>query len=169
MKSLLKSLVQGVAGVLVGAFIVAAAQLPFPAVNGPYLGDGNNNLYQITQAYVSGSGHGTGTGISASQTSGQTNCTATGLVNMIHSITTSASTGYICLPTAYSGRQVVYYNSTTQTIDVYGSNTPFAGAGGTNDTINGTTGSTAYTGLTTLKTMICHAYANGAWSCGSIS
>ena len=145
-----------------------AASLPLPAVNGPYLGDALINLYTIAKAHLSGSGYGSGASVTViSQTSGQSNCTQTGLTNMMHNLGTSASTGYICLPTAQSGRLVMYLNATGQTIDIYSSATSYVS--GTADTINGTAGTTAYTGLTTGKNLICFSPLNGAWACGAIS
>lgn len=145
-----------------------AASLQPPAINGPWLGDQNTNLYSVTKAIILGSGFGTGAAITTiSQTSGQSNCTQTGLTNMMHYLETSAGTGYICLPTALSGRLVLYLNATGQTIDVYSSATSYTS--GTADTINGTAGTTPYTGLTNGKNLLCFSPANGIWACGAIS
>jgi hypothetical protein len=150
---------------LVASVVISlGAQLPLPAVNGPYLGDQLNNLYAITQAYITGSGFGAHTKISASQTSGQANCTQLD-ANAQQEITTSAGTGYICLPTAIAGKELNIGNGTTQTIDIYSS--AVSAVAGTADTINGTAGTTAYTGLTGNKNTTCFAPSNGAWYCGS--
>jgi hypothetical protein len=58
-------------------------------------------------------------------------------------------------------------NGAGLTIDLYSSATSYVS--GTADTINGTAGTTAYTGLTTGKNALCFAANNGAWYCGSIS
>jgi hypothetical protein len=164
MFKMLKQLAIALGLVLGGALVALGATLPLPAVNGPYLGDQNNNLYQITLAYIQGAGYGQATVSTIDQTIGQTNCTPTGLSNnMLTFLKTSASTGYICLPPAIAGRRVEYYNGTGQTINIYGSNSPFVA--GTADTINTTAGSTAYASMTTGKNTVCFAYANGAWSC----
>jgi cellobiose-specific phosphotransferase system component IIC len=147
-------------------FVIAAvaAELPLPAVNGPYLGDMANNLYQITNAYHRLSGISTSAGLSVSQTVGQANCTQLGL-NGMQEITTSAAAGYVCLPTAYSGKMIVIANATGQTINIYGSNTFFTP--GTQDNINTVVGSTAYANLTTHKTAICSSASNGNWYCAT--
>lgn len=152
--------------IALGAFltgtIALAAQFPLPGVNGPTLGDSLSNLYSLSVAYTNDHGKATHAGLSVSQTSGQTNCTQ--LDNSaFQEVHTSSSTGYVCLPTAYSGRRQTIFNATSQTIDIYASNTPFTP--GTADTINTTAGGTAYTGLTTHKTTICSATANGSWGC----
>jgi len=142
-----------------------AAQIPLPGVNGPYLGDQNNNLYTLTLSYIQNSGQGAHAGISASQTSGQVNCTQLDS-NALQQVTTSASTGYVCLPTAYSGKSILIGNGVSgQTIDIYSSATSYTS--GTADTINGTAGTSAYTGLSTGKNTLCFAPANGAWYCSS--
>lgn len=156
-------------GLVLLGFIVANASALVPAaVNGPWLGDNLSNIWSLTNAHILGSGYGVGNAITTiDQSSGQSNCTATGNANMLHYLKTSASTGYICLPTANSGRFILYLNATGQTIDVYGSNTSFVP--GTQDTINGTTGSTAYTAMVSGKNLLCFSPANGLWACGVIS
>jgi hypothetical protein len=162
---MIRKLLYATLGLAACCAIAWGAAQPLPGINGPSLGDPAANLYTLTQAYLSGSGFGTGasSGISPSQTSGQANCTQTGLTNKLHYLKTSAGTGYICLPVAASGRDIKYYNATGQTIDVY--STPNGFTPGTADTINGTAGTSAYTSLTTGKNMECFAYANGAWTC----
>lgn len=154
--------------ILASVAIAWAAQLPLPAVNGPYLGDQLNNLYAITQAYITGSGYGSHGGLSVSQTSGQANCTQLDS-NALQEVKTSASTGYVCLPAAISGKEILIGNAAGQTIDLYGAPTTASAVLGTQDTINGTTGSTPYTGMTTGKNVLCFAPANGTWYCGAIS
>lgn len=148
------------------SFAALAAQLPLPGTNGPSLGDFTTNLYTLTQAYTQLARVGNHSSLSVSQTAGQANCTQLD-ANALQQIATSASTGYVCLPTAVSGKLVVVYNGTGQSVSIYSSASSFTS--GTADTINGTAGSTAYTGMTTLKTAICAAVANGTWACGSIS
>ena len=158
----------GLAIALAAVAWLHAAPLQPPAVNGPWLGDQVNNIATLVNAHILGSGYGTGAAITTiDQTSGQANCTQTGLKNMLHYLQTSASTGYICLPTAVSGRLVMYLNATGQTIDVYGSAASFTS--GTQDKINGTAGDSAYTGLTSGKNLICFSPANGLWACGAVS
>ena len=149
-----------------GASYALAAQLPLPAVNGPYLGDEQNNLWQLTTAYETSSGLQSTSGLSVSQTSAQANCTQLGSA-ALQEIKTSASTGYVCLPTAFSGRVIRIGNATGSTIDIYSSATSFTS--GTTDTINTVAGTTAYTGLTTHISTTCFAPTNGAWYCASSS
>lgn len=156
----------GFALVVLGFLTAFAAQLPLPAVNGPYLGDQLNNLYAITNAYIQGSGHGLHAGLSVSQTATQAACTQLDS-NVFQEVKTSAGTGSVCLPAAVSGKFIFIGNAAGQTIDLFGSATPFVS--GTQDTINGTAGTSAYTGVTTGKSAICWAPANGAWYCGAIS
>jgi hypothetical protein len=174
---MVKNFLVGALGGLV-AFVLLAASLavgspttlPLPGVNGPSLGDPTTNLYSLTFAY------GTQTGLFSSdvttidQTSGQANCTQIGnsaITSSLHRLKTSAGTGYICLPTAIAGRVIYFGNATGQTIDIYSSAASYTS--GTADTINGTAGSTAYTGLTTGKNAVCFTPVNGVWYCSSIS
>lgn len=154
---------------LIGALAFGAA-LPLPGGgSGPQLGDPVTNLYTLTQAYTMGRGLANLGTLSASQTNSQTGCTQLSqapqysLVN----VSTSSSTGALCLPTAYSGSWVVIANSTSQTINLYSSLVSFTP--GTTDNINTSAGSSAYAGLTTHKVAICYAVANGSWFCGSVS
>jgi hypothetical protein len=164
----MRKILMTTAAILASVAIAWAAQLPLPAVNGPYLGDQLNNLYAITQAYITGSGYGARGGLSVSQTSGQANCTQLDS-NALQEVKASASTGYVCLPAAISGKEILIGNAAGQTIDLYGAPTTASAVLGTQDTINGTTGSTPYTGMTTGKNVLCFAPANGAWYCGAIS
>jgi hypothetical protein len=150
--------------VLLGA--LAHAALVLPGVQGPYLGDFQTNLYTIVQAIQLDNGRNSHVGLSVSQTSAQANCTQLDLSGL-QEVKTSAGTGYVCLPTAVAGKVVRIGNASGQTIDLYSSAQSFVA--GTADTINGTAGTTAYTGLTSGKTALCAAIANGAWYCGSIS
>lgn len=144
--------------------VVAHATIPLPSVNGPSLGDASANIYSIVNAITQNSQMGFSSGLSVSQTSGQANCTQLGS-NALQEIKTSAAAGYVCLPTAVAGKEVLIANATGQTINVYSSAASFAS--GTADTINGTAGTTAYTGLTTGKNADCFVPANGAWYCAS--
>lgn len=161
---MLRKLAYGFIGLLATGLVAYGAVLPYPAVNGPYLGDQLNNLYTITQALITMSGFQSSPGLSVSQTVGQANCTQLN-ASAMQEVKTSASTGYICLPPAFSGKEVNIGNATTQTIDIYSSAN--GAVSGTADTINGTAGSTPYTGLTSGKNASCFAPANGAWYCGS--
>jgi hypothetical protein len=174
----MKNFLSSLAGALTGGLLLLASfalatptTLPLPSVQGPFLGDFGNNLYTLTQSYIAGQGLGATDLGSVSQTSGQANCTAIGVSGMnystLHRVTTSASTGYVCLPTALAGRIVYIANATGQTIDLYSNAVSYTS--GTADTINTTAGTTAYTGLTTHKMTICQSPVNGAWFCGSIS
>jgi len=167
----------GLTGAVLGSLLLASAAvwavpttLPLPAIPGPYLGDFGNNLYTLTQNYLAGSGHGAVNLGSVSQTSGQANCTQIGVSGQndstLFQVTTSASTGYVCLPTAIAGRVVYISNATTQTINLYSN--PVSYTSGTADKINNVAGNTAYlNGIATLHTTICVAPTNGNWFCGS--
>ena len=134
-----------------------------PSVTGPWLGDSYFNIYTLWRAHTQDSGHNFVPSISASQTSGQANCTQLA-ADALMQISTSASTGYVCLPTAVGGKIVSIAMVPAQTLDIYSSATSYVS--GTADTINGTAGSTAYTANTgTNKQTICFAPNNGAWSC----
>lgn len=134
-----------------------------PSVNGPWLGDQVVNLYTVWRAITWDGGVSVTPAISVSQTSGQANCTQ--LSNDgFQQITTSASTGYACLPTAQAGKRTTIVMTPAQTLDIYSSAVSFVS--GTADTINGTAGTTPYTTNTgSNKTTICIAPANGAWNC----
>ena len=150
----------GFALVMLG--FVAHATIPLPGDTGPSLGDPSANIYSLTNAITLNNQMGYTSGISVSQTSAQANCTQLNN-NPLQEIKTSASTGYVCLPTATPGRQMQIGNATTQTIDIYGSAATFVS--GTQDTINGTTGTTPYTGLTSGKNADCFSPTGGAWYC----
>lgn len=93
----------------------------------------------------------------------QASCTALVFpMNNITTATTQANASF-CLPTATAGREVYIGNGSGVTINIFGSNTPFVA--GTQDTINTTAGSTAYTSTTTTKNANCFAPANGTWFC----
>ena len=161
--------------VLVG-FVAAQANVSlfwgYPAgsagtpTQGPWLGDNYYNIYTIFVAHTRLAGVGFLSLTTISQTSAQANCTQLGNDGLIEA-KTSASTGYLCLPAAIAGKMVFIGNATGQTIDLYSSATSYLAAGA--DTINGTIGTTAYTGLTNGKNAVCFAANNGAWYCGSIS
>jgi|HubBroStandDraft_1064217.scaffolds.fasta_scaffold24801_3 hypothetical protein len=153
-----------VLGLVLAASCAWATQLPLPAVNGPYLGDQLNNLYQVTLAYITESGMESHPSLSASQTAGQANCTQLDQ-SALQEVLTSASTGYVCLPPAQSGKEVLIANASGQTIDLYGSATP--AVSGTQDYINGTIGTTAYTNLTNGKSADCFVPHTGFWYCSS--
>jgi hypothetical protein len=163
----------GFALVLLGFFAAQANVSPFwgggtvaPGTPGPWLGDSTFNINNLFRAIARGDGRAYAPSLSVSQTSGQANCTQLNADNL-QQITTSASTGYVCLPSGGAGKEIVIYNGTTQSISIYANATN--AVSGTTDTINGTVGSTAYTGLTTLKTTTCYTVNNGVWSCGTTS
>lgn len=132
-----------------------------PSTFGPWLGDNVFNIGNLWQSITNDDGRNFWPAISVSQTAAQANCTQ---LNPGYSqITVSAATGYACLPTAYGGRVVRIVNSTSQTVDLYGSARSFTR--GVQDTINGTDGATAYTGMTTGLALACFAPANGVWIC----
>lgn len=136
-----------------------------PSTNGPWLGDSNFNINTLYLAHERLAGHGYAPSLSVSQTSAQANCTQLGN-DGFQQIATSAAAGYVCLPTAQPGKAIMIANATGQTINLYSSATGYAG---TADNINGTVGTTAYTGLTTGKTAICFVPAANNWYCGAIS
>lgn len=144
--------------------VVAHATIPLPGINGPSLGDFNANIYSIVNAITQNSQMGFSPALSVSQVLGQANCTQLNN-NALHEIKTSASTGGVCLPTATAGKEILIGNASGQTINLYSSATSFTT--GTQDTINGTAGTTAYTGLTSGKNADCFVPANGAWYCAS--
>jgi hypothetical protein len=145
---------------------LSAQTLSLPGTPGPSLGDFNTNLYTVAKAIIAGSGVGVGNALSVSQSSGQSNCTALGTVNMVHNVTTSASTGYVCLPAAIPGFFKNILNQTSQTIDIYGSASPNQYVPGTQDTINGTVGSTAFL-LGAHQQAQCIVGTGGAWNCAT--
>ena len=132
-----------------------------PSVTGPWLGDNNFNIHSLFMAISNNEGRNFWPALSVSQTAAQANCTQ---LNPGYSqITVSAGAGYVCLPTAYGGREVKVVNGTSQTVNVYSSAASFTR--GTTDTINGTAGTTLYAGMTTGLLMVCIAPANGVWNC----
>ena len=152
---------------LLASVVLASAQtLPLPGIPGPSLGDFNTNLYTLTKGVEAGSTVGVGSALSVDQSSGQSNCTQLGTVNMVHDIKTSASTGYVCLPAAVPGFYKVIMNETGQSISIYGGGTSANQyLPGTQDTINGTVGSTPFTGLIAHAQAICVVGTGGAWTC----
>jgi hypothetical protein len=154
--------------VMLGAVSMAAVspywQSTTPGTQGPWLGDNNFNIFTLWRAFVTSSGYSFTSGLSVSQTATQVACTQLN-TDGIQEVKTSAGTGSVCLPTAVAGKQIYIGNASGQTIDIFASNTPFTV--GTADTINGTAGSSAYTGLTNGKNTDCFAAANGAWYCTS--
>jgi hypothetical protein len=172
----LSNFLSGLAGAVLGSLVLAAASvwavpttLPLPAIPVPYLGDFGNNLSTLTQSYLAGSGHGTVNLGSVSQTNTQAACTPIGPANdsKLYVITTSASTGSVCLPTANAGKEVIISNASASTVNLYGSNI-FA-VPGTQDTINGSAGNNPYNKLITLMTAICVAPVTGKWNCGAFT
>jgi hypothetical protein len=149
----------------VGITLMAHATLSLPGVNGPFLGDQNTNLYSVANAINNFNQLAFTPAISASQTSGQANCTQ--LTTPLNDVTVSASTGYVCLPTATGGRVVWIYNISGQTIDIYSSAASFTP--GTADTINNTAGTIPYTPLVTTAKVMCFSPANGVWACSEIA
>jgi len=146
--------------VLLGVGAHATLQLP---VQGPSLGDPNTNIYTLAQAVNQNNQLAFSPALVAN---GTTQATCTVIVNPLNNFTTVASNGSVCLPQAFAGAEVFIANAGANTIQLFGSNTPFKS--GTQDTINGTTGSTAYTGVTTTNLAAqCFSPANGAWFCSA--
>jgi len=171
MKLLSLARAAGVAFALVLLGAVAQANLAghwngtTPSVQGPWLGDTNVNIYTLWTATTNQTGRTYWPALSVSQTAAQANCTQ--LNTGVSEVKTSAATGYVCLPTGNAGRVVMIGNASGQTIDIYGSAS--TAVSGTQDTINGTVGTTAYTGLTTGKSTVCFTANAGAWYCGSVN
>jgi hypothetical protein len=133
-----------------------------PGTTGPWLGDSTFNISSLYVAHARLAGIGYNPNLSVSQTSAQANCTQLNN-DGLQQVKTSAATGYVCLPTAVSGKIVMISNPSASTIDIYSSAQSYVS--GTADTINGTAGTTAYTSLTTGLNTICFAPNNGAWNC----
>lgn len=136
----------------------------FPSVTGPWLGDSNYNINSLFTAAARDTGHGFAPNLSVSQTNSQAACTALPNDGFIQ-ITTSASTGAVCLPPAIAGKRVMVANATGQTINFYGSNSPFMV--GTQDTVNGVNGNISNFNNPGVALSICIAANNGAWYCKS--
>ena len=154
-----------VVGLVIGLAVSANATIVNSGPPGPWLGDSLLNLSTLWQALTYDNQVGYVNITSVSQTSGQANCTqlsgTTPMTNLASGA--SAGTGYICLPTATAGREYYIGNATGQTIDIYSSAT--TAVSGTQDTINGTTGTTPYTNLTSGKNANCFSPATGTWYC----
>lgn len=139
---------------------------PPSVTGGPWLGD---TIFNIGSLFTTGiqqdAGRGFKPGISVSQSSGQANCTQLNS-DAFQQLSTSASTGYVCLPTAVAGKRITIANATGQSIDIYSSATSFVA--GTADDINGSAGTSAYTGLSSSNAIaLCVAANNGFWYCMS--
>lgn len=151
--------------VLLGALAHGALQLP--GVQGPFLGDQNTNLYSVAQAINLNNQNAASAALGAPNANVQATCTA--IVNPLNLVTTSVSTGSLCLPPAVAGRIVMIGNGTSNGLNLFGANAPFTP--GTADTINGSTGATANTTVlpsassTANKNAFCFSPANGAWNC----
>lgn len=139
---------------------MARATLNIDVPNGPSLGSQNINPFTLATAIANNNQQNFATIVPGAANT-QSTCTvvATPLVN----IASSVANGSICLPKAIGGQTIKVLNTSGQTVNTFGSNSPFTT--GTQDTINGTAGSTAYTGLTTGLSMVCFAPANGVWGC----
>lgn len=146
--------------VLLGGLTVFAV-LPAPTIQGPSLGDANTNIYSLQQAVTLNNQLGFSAAVTAGAANVQSTCTA--LVNPVNNVTSSVANGSLCLPTATGGRVVQIGNGSGQTLNIFGSNSPFTS--GTADTINGTAGTSAYTSVTSGKNADCFAPANGVWFC----
>lgn len=155
----------GFALVILGA--LAQAALLLPSTNGPGLGDVNVNPFTLAQAVNQMNQAATSGAIAASVANTQATCTA--ITNPLNRVTTSVSTGSVCLPTAFAGQMLWISNATANGLNLFGANAPFVA--GTADTINGATGSTANTtvlpaaGAAATKQAFCFSPANGAWNC----
>lgn len=155
----------GAAAIVVAATVAAQAVIPLPGVNGPFLGDQSANIFSLTQALTLLNQ----SGFNSAITSGPANVQATcfQLSNPLNQITSNVSTGSVCLPAALPGRIVWITNTTANGVNLFGANSP--AVVGTQDTINGSTGSTANTTVLPAaaanKTTICMSPATGAWNC----
>lgn len=143
----------------------ANAVIPVPGVSGPFLGDQNANIFSIVQALTLLNQSGFNSAITSGVANAQATCFQ--LVNPLNQITTNVATGSVCLPPALPGRIVWITNTTANQVNLFGANAP--AVVGTQDTINGTTGSTANTTVLPAaaanKTTTCIAAATGAWNC----
>ena len=138
------------------------ATFTLPSVNGPSLGDQNVNVYTLADA-INKQNNASFQGSLVAAGTNQATCLKL-LAAFNNVITTASSTG-VCLPPAVGGQRLTINNAGANTLSVYGSATPFKS--GTQDTINGTTGTTAYNGMTTGLSAICAAVDNGVWACQS--
>jgi hypothetical protein len=151
--------------VLLGFIVARAASvLPLPGTNGPSLGDTITNLYSVTQALENNTFSNYYSITTVSTTLTQAGCTQLN-TGMTFLTATLGGTGAVCLPTARPAADVYIANNTGQTVDVFSSATAWSTA--QNDAINGTTGTTAYTGMTNGKSAECFAPAGGSWWCVS--
>lgn len=138
-------------GVVLIGLNVARAVLPLPVQTGPYLGDYTVGFYTLANAIGSDNQLAYSIVTNISTTSGQANCTNIGNsptpgqvpapAAILLATTLTSATGYVCLPTAFAGREIYILNNTGQTIDFYSNAT---GVVSTVDTINNVAGTTAY-------------------------
>lgn len=151
--------------VLLGA--MAQATLQIPGVQGPFLGDQNTNFFSVASAINNNNQNAFSAALAAPNANVQLTCT--NITNPLNLVTSSVNTGSLCLPPATAGRIVMVGNGTSNGLNLFGSNTPFTP--GTQDTINGTTGSTANTTVlpsassTQNKNAFCFSPGNGLWNC----
>jgi len=154
----------GAAFALVLLGVSAHAVFILDPPNGPSLGTQNVNPYTLATAIGTNTQQNFQPAIVIGPSNAQATCTQ--LVGpMVNLITSSIANGSVCLPQAFAGREIMINNATGQTVNIFGSNSPFTV--GTADTINGTAGSTAYTSLTNNKNSACFAPANGTWACNT--
>jgi hypothetical protein len=136
---------------------VAYAVLPTPGVQGPFLGDQFTNVYSLQQAATFMNQM----GFASPSNSSTTQVLCVPLTTPTNSVTPGAAGGSFCLPTAIAGRMVVVSNaSATLAANIFGSNTPFVA--GTQDNINGSPGSGAFSLAANTQTLFV-ANANGLW------
>src|SRR5271154_4331990 len=107
--------------VLMGCVFALAATSPYwgsmnPSVTGAWLGDANFNIYTLWVAHNHNAGLSYTSLTTISQTSTQANCTQL-TADGVFAATTSASTGYVCLPTAVAGKITMISNPSGHTID----------------------------------------------------
>lgn len=146
--------------VLMG-FAGAYATFTLPAQTGPSLGDFNVNPYTLANAINTNTQQASQT-LALGPANTQSTC-ANVTAPMVNLSTSSIANGSVCLPPAFAGREVMINNPSGQTLNLFGSNTP--AVVGTQDTINGTAGSTAYTSTTNGTNVQCFAPALGVWAC----
>lgn len=150
----------GAAFALVLLGVLSHAALVIDVPNGPSLGSQNINPFTLASAIQGNNQQGFATIVPGP---GNTQSTCTVVRTPLVLITSSVANGSICLPQGLGGQTIKVLNTSGQTVNTFGSNTPFAV--GTQDTINGTAGSSAFTGLTNGLSMVCFSPANGVWGC----
>ena len=144
----------------VGAAMATVGTPPLPGI-GPALIDG-----VWLNGIAGGTNYSYQSGLTATGTNQATALQLPAQIAMLEVDTAASSTG-VALPQCIAGSKLQLRNAGSSTLSIYGSATanPLTT---TNDTINGTAGSSAYTILTQTNAVFFCA-KNGAWSAGKIS